>query len=58
MGGMMINKAKKILIVDDEAKIVEVVQSYLENGGYSVCAAYTGREALNQFEKEHPVHKT
>jgi DNA-binding response OmpR family regulator len=52
---MMINKAKKILIVDDEAKIVEVVQSYLENGGYSVCAAYTGREALNQFEKEHPA---
>ncbi|HBR28264.1 MAG TPA: DNA-binding response regulator [Firmicutes bacterium] len=51
----MINKAKKILIVDDEAKIVEVVQSYLENGGYSVCAAYTGREALNQFEKEHPA---
>ncbi|NLC77229.1 MAG: response regulator transcription factor [Clostridia bacterium] len=45
----------KILVVDDEQKIVEVVKSYLENSGYAVCEAYTGKEALEQFEKEHPA---
>lgn len=51
----MRNVSKKILIVDDETKIVEVVKSYLENSGYSVCEAYNGREALDKFEKENPA---
>lgn len=51
----MINNAKKILVVDDEVKIVEVVKSYLENSGYSVCEAYTGKEALDKFEKANPA---
>ncbi len=46
---------KKILVVDDEAKIVEVVKSYLENRGYTVCVAYSGRDALEKFEKENPA---
>jgi DNA-binding response OmpR family regulator len=46
---------KKILIVDDEIKIVEVVKSYLENSGYSVCEANNGKEALDKFEKENPA---
>jgi len=46
---------KKILIVDDEMKIVEVVKSYLENSGYSVYEAYNGKEALDKFEKENPA---
>lgn len=41
----------KILVVDDEPKIVEVVQSYLENSGYEVYTAYNGRQALVVFEK-------
>jgi len=45
---------KKVLVVDDEVKIVEVVKSYLENSGYLVCEAYYGREALDKFEKENP----
>lgn len=51
---IMLNK-QKILVVDDEAKIVEVVKSYLENRGYSVCEAYNGREALDKFERENPA---
>lgn len=43
-----------ILVVDDEPKIVDVVKSYLENSGYSVCEAHTGREAFDKFKKEHP----
>lgn len=49
------NMQKKILIVDDEMKIVEVVKSYLENNGYTVCEAYNGKEALDKFEKENPA---
>lgn len=51
----MVNTTKKILVVDDEAKIVEVVKSYLENSGYSVCGAYNGKEALAKFEKLNPL---
>lgn len=46
---------KRILVVDDEAKIVEVVKSYLENSGYQVCEAYNGKEALDRFEKLNPA---
>ena len=45
---------KKILVVDDEPKIVEVVTSYLKNDGYLVCEALNGRQALEVFDKENP----
>ncbi|ATW28046.1 response regulator transcription factor [Candidatus Formimonas warabiya] len=45
---------KKILVVDDEEKIVEVVKSYLEHNGYTVYPAFSGKEALILFEKEAP----
>lgn len=45
---------KKILIVDDEPKIVEVVKSYLENSGYNVFEAYNGKQAFELFEKVNP----
>jgi len=50
----LIMNSKRILIVDDEAKIVEVVQSYLENNGYTVYKAFNGREALEKFDKFNP----
>ena len=46
--------AKKILIVDDEAKIVEMVKAYLEDGGYSVCTAANGVEALTRNREYAP----
>ncbi len=55
MEGMIINQAPKILVVEDEVKIVEVVKSYLENSGYTVCTAYSGREALDKFAAEDPA---
>ncbi len=45
---------RRILVVDDEEKIVEVVKSYLESGGYAVSEAFTGKRALELFEKENP----
>lgn len=46
---------KKILVVDDEVKIVEVVKSYLENSGYLVAASYNGKDALDKFQKVNPA---
>ena len=44
----------KILVVDDEPKIVEVVKAYLENGGYQVFTAADGEEALKKFDEINP----
>ena len=43
---------KKILIVEDEEKIMSVITSFLESKGYSVLCAENGRKALELFEKE------
>lgn len=40
----------QLLIVDDEAKLREVLISYFEAKGYAVLAAETGREALRIFD--------
>lgn len=46
--------AKKILVVDDEKKIVDIVKAYLEREGYHVMVAYEGRSALNMARRESP----
>jgi len=43
-----------ILIVDDEKRLVSLVESYLKQEGYRVAAAYNGKEALLVAEKEKP----
>ncbi|TDT68597.1 response regulator receiver domain-containing protein [Hypnocyclicus thermotrophus] len=45
---------KKILIVDDEVDVVEVVEMLLETEGYEVIKAYNGKEALEIVEKITP----
>lgn len=50
----MKSECNKILVVDDEIKIVEAVKAYLENSGYTVFTAYDGTEAVNQFERINP----
>ncbi len=45
---------EKILVVDDEVKIVRVVKAYLEKEGYQVAEAYDGRQALESAHHEHP----
>jgi DNA-binding response OmpR family regulator len=45
---------QKILVVDDEKAIVEVIQAYLEKAGYEVVSAFNGREALTAFEQTAP----
>lgn len=43
---------KKVLVVDDEVKILEVIKSFLESKGYAVYTAENGRQAFSIFEKE------
>jgi DNA-binding response OmpR family regulator len=47
-------EGKKILVVDDEEKIVEVVKSYLENSGFKVYTAFNGKIALENYKKIDP----
>lgn len=46
--------ATKILVVDDEPKLVENVRAYLEAASYTVVSAANGREALAVFHSERP----
>ena len=45
---------KKILVVDDEQKIVDIVRAYLERDGFRVVTAYDGETALQVFRREKP----
>jgi len=45
---------KKILVVDDEADLVETVRFPLEMEGFNVLVSYNGEDALNQARKEKP----
>ncbi len=40
-----------ILVCDDEKEIVEAIEIYLKNEGYTVFKAYNGAEALAVFDK-------
>lgn len=44
----------KILVVDDEIKILNLIKNYLENEGFSVITADGGKKALELFEAEKP----
>lgn len=50
---MITNQLKKVLVVDDELKIVEVVKSFLESKGFTVFFAENGKEALDLFDREN-----
>ncbi len=45
---------KKILVVDDEPKIVQLVRDYLERAGFRVLTAPNGKTALALAHSEKP----
>jgi DNA-binding response OmpR family regulator len=45
---------QRVLVVDDEPKIAEVVGSYLRRGGFSPVFAADGAQALRSFETDPP----
>jgi two-component system alkaline phosphatase synthesis response regulator PhoP len=46
--------AKRVLVVDDDVKTVELVKLYLNRDGYRVLTAYDGVEALRLAREGHP----
>jgi len=46
--------SKKILIVDDEPKIVEICQDYLKAAGFDVVSALDGQTGLDKCRFEKP----
>ena len=46
--------ANKVLIVDDDSHIVELIRLYLEKDGFTTCCAYDGLDALSKFKEEAP----
>ena len=45
---------KRVLVVDDDVKTVELVKLYLNRDGYRVLTAYDGTEALRLAREGHP----
>ena len=46
--------AKRILIVDDEVQLVEMVKMRLEAAGYEVISAYDGQEGFDKAKRDKP----
>ena len=46
--------SKKILIVEDEKDILQLLKLYLEKEGFRTCTATTGLEGLKQLKNERP----
>ena len=46
--------AKKILVVDDEVQLLEMVKMRLEASGYEVITACDGQEALDKARQDRP----
>jgi DNA-binding response OmpR family regulator len=46
--------AQRILVVDDDTKIVDLIRIYLDKSGYNVFTAYDGKEALELSRSKHP----
>ena len=44
----------KILIVEDDANIVELISLYLNKDGFEICTAYDGMEAVEKFKTFSP----
>lgn len=46
--------ANKIMVVDDEPDVVDLVKLVLESDGFNVITAYSGKEALEKIGSEMP----
>ena len=44
----------RVLVVEDDRKISDLLQNYLRASGYEAIAAYDGRDALRQIERQVP----
>ncbi|MHB1532480.1 response regulator [Acidithiobacillus sp.] len=54
--GLAVTKQQRpvVLVVDDEARAVEILRRQLSSGGYEVLSAYGGRDAVVMAQHFHP----
>jgi DNA-binding response OmpR family regulator len=45
---------RTVLVVDDEARIVQLARDYLEHAGFTVLTAADGPTALEIVRRRHP----
>ncbi len=50
----MMGLAAKVLIVDDDREMVELIQLFLDNAGYQTVTAVSGEAALDIASRELP----
>ena len=48
------SKSGTILVVDDDHKVISLLEMYLKREGFQVIAAHDGAEALALFDRHHP----
>ncbi len=46
---------QRILVVDDEPSVCEVLKEFLESYGYDVAVAFSGEEAIEAYQDERPA---
>ena len=46
--------AKKILVIDDDPDVMDLVQTALSSAGYEVHAAYDGKQGVEKIKKQRP----
>ena len=46
--------SRRVLVVEDDRKISDLLQNYLRASGYEATAAYDGREALRMIKERAP----
>lgn len=50
----MVDKGKKILIIDDDPDFVKTTGIILKSAGYEIIEAYSGKEGLEKSESDKP----
>ena len=48
------NNGRKVLVIDDEPGIIEIVEANLEGDGFEVISASNGKEGLAKIKSERP----
>ncbi len=48
------NGGRKVLVIDDEPGIIEIVEANLEGDGFEVISAINGKEGLEKIKSDRP----
>ena len=48
------NEKTKVLVIDDDVNICEVIRLYMEKEGFQVLSVYNGRKAIEEFSQFAP----